>query len=90
MLVAVMCEDKAGSIDLRRASREAHLAYLDETGVVAQAGPLLDSSGEMCGSLLMLEVDSVQAAEVWAAQDPYAQAGLFGRTTIRAWNRVIG
>lgn len=90
MLVAVICEDKPGCLDLRRENRAAHLAYLDETGVVAQAGPLLGGDGEMCGSLLILDVADVGAAGAWAARDPYALAGLFERTTIRAWTRVIG
>jgi len=29
----------------------AHLTYIEATGVVQQAGPLLDEAGEMCGSL---------------------------------------
>ena len=90
MLIAVICDDKPGSIDLRRANREAHLAYLDETGVVAQAGPFLDAAGEMCGSLLILDLPDLAAARAWAARDPYALAGLFARTEIRAWKRVIG
>lgn len=38
MLVAVICTDKPGAIETRKANREAHLAYIKDTGVVAQAG----------------------------------------------------
>ena len=57
---------------------------------MAQAGALLDGDGEMCGSLLILDVADRAAADAWAADDPYAKAGLFSDVTIKPWNRVIG
>lgn len=90
MLFALMAFDKSGALDLRKDNRQAHLDYIGATGVVRQAGPLLDTKGEMCGSLLILEVDSLAAAQAWAKNDPYAKAGVFERVDIRQWNRVIG
>lgn len=90
MLFALICDDKPGALEIRKATRDAHLDYIRSTGVVAQAGPFLDDEGVMCGSLLILDVPDRTAAEGWAAGDPYARAGLFGRVEIRAWNRVIG
>ncbi|WP_296764414.1 YciI family protein [Sediminimonas sp.] len=90
MLYALIARDKAGALDVRKANREAHLAYIDETGVVAQAGPLLDDDGGMIGSLVILDVADMDAAQAWAAQDPYARAGLFESVEIVAWKKVIG
>ncbi|MEC9102231.1 MAG: YciI family protein [Pseudomonadota bacterium] len=90
MLVALMAHDKPGALDVRKANRDAHLAYIKDTGVVAQAGPFLDADGQMCGSLVILDVEDMAAAEAWAAGDPYAKAGLFSSVTLKAWNRVIG
>ncbi|SMR82587.1 hypothetical protein SAMN04488030_2940 [Aliiroseovarius halocynthiae] len=90
MLVAVICTDKAGAIETRKANRDAHLAYIKETGVVAQAGPFLDADGMMCGSLLVLDVDDMAAAQAWADGDPYAKAGLFADVRIEQWIRVVG
>ena len=90
MLVAVICTDKPGAIETRKANRDAHLAYIKDTGVVAQAGPFLDADGMMCGSLLVLEVDDMAAAQAWADGDPYAKAGLFADVRIEQWNRVVG
>jgi uncharacterized protein YciI len=90
MLIALMARDKAGALQTRLDNREAHIAYLKETGVVAQAGPLLDDNGDMCGSLVILDVDDMAAAQAWAAADPYAKAGLFETATLTHWNRVIG
>lgn len=90
MLYVLICSDRPGSAETRRANREAHLAYIRETGVVAEAGPFLDAAGEMVGSLIVLDVDTRAAAEDWAANDPYARAGLFEKVEIRAWKKVIG
>ena len=90
MLVALIAKDKAGALSVRQENRPAHVEYLKSTGVVAQAGPLLDDAGDMCGSTLILELRDMSAAQDWAANDPYAKAGLFDSVRINAWNRVIG
>lgn len=90
MFYALIANDKPGAFEIRKANRDAHLAYIKETGVVAQAGPLLDAEGQMCGSLVILDVADQAAADQWAAGDPYAKAGLFSDVTIKPWNRVIG
>jgi uncharacterized protein len=90
MLFALICDDRAEALEVRKANRAAHLDYIRGTGVVAQAGPLLDAEGEMNGSLVILDVPDRAAAEAWAAGDPYAAAGLFKQVAIRPWNRVVG
>ncbi len=90
MLYAIICIDKPGAIETRKANRDAHLAHIKGAdGAIVQAGPFLDEAGEMCGSLLIYEGDS-EGAEAWAAADPYAKAGLFERVEIRPWKRVVG
>ncbi len=90
MRVALICLDKPGHLEMRKANREAHLAYLAETGVVEMAGPFLDAEGGMCGSLLVLDVSDLAVAQDWAANDPYAKAGLFASVDVREWKKVIG
>lgn len=90
MLIALYTHDKSGALQTRKDNRDAHLAYINDTGVVAQAGPLLDAQGEMCGSLVILDVEDMAAAEAWAANDPYAKAGLFESVELTAWKKVIG
>jgi len=89
MLIALIARDTPGALNIRKANREAHLAYIKETGVVAQAGPLLDDAGEMIGSLVILEVQDMAAAQVWADNDPYAKAGLFDSVELIEWKKVI-
>jgi uncharacterized protein YciI len=89
MLVALFAKDKAGALQVRKDNREAHLGYIKDTGVVAQAGPLI-VDGDMAGSLVILEVEDMAAAEAWAANDPYAKAGLFASVELVEWKKVIG
>lgn len=90
MRFALMTKDKPGALQVRMDNREAHLAYIAETGVVEMAGPVLDDDGQMCGSLVVLDVVDMAAAQAWAADDPYAKAGLFSDVSLRAWKKVIG
>ena len=89
MLIALIAKDKPDHLDTRKANRDDHLAYIKSTGVVAQAGPLLDSDGQMCGSLVVLDVADMAAAQHWADNDPYAKAGLFASVELIQWNKVI-
>lgn len=89
MLIALIARDKAGALDTRKANREAHLAYIDATGIVEQAGPLLDADDQMIGSLVVLDVDDMQQAQNWADNDPYAKAGLFQSVELIPWKRVV-
>lgn len=86
---AVICRDKPGALPVRMENRAAHLAYVEETGAVFIGGPLLED-GQMAGSMLVLDVADMAAAQDWAANDPYAKAGLFGSVTINEWKKVIG
>jgi uncharacterized protein YciI len=89
MRVALICIDKTGALQTRLDNRAAHLAHIGSSGVVEMAGPFLQD-GAMIGSLIILDVADMAAAEDWAANDPYAKAGLFQSVTLREWKKVIG
>ena len=90
MLIALIARDKPDALTIRMDNRAAHLAYIDQTDVVAQAGPLLDDAGEMIGSLIVMDVESKAQAQDWADADPYARAGLFESVDLIVWKKVIG
>ena len=90
MRFAIITKDKVGALQLRLNNREAHLAYIKETGVVEMAGPFLNQLGEMHGSMIILDVADFAAAQAWADNDPYAKAGLFEKVRIEEWKKVIG
>lgn len=89
MRFAVICRDKPGHLEVRLANRAAHLAYIEATGIVEMAGPFLED-GQMCGSLLVLQAESLGDAQAWVAGDPYGKAGLFESVTVTEWKKVIG
>lgn len=90
MRVVLKAKDKAGALQTRLDNRDAHVAYLKASDHVEMAGPLLDDAGDMCGSLIILEVDDMAQAQAFVDGDPYGKAGLFESVTLDAWNKVIG
>ena len=90
MRIALITRDKAGAVQTRLDNRDAHLAYIEETGVVEMAGPLIDADGTMTGSLIIMNVENMTAAQAWAENDPYAKAGLFEKVRLEEWKKVIG
>ncbi|MCY0092755.1 YciI family protein [Hoeflea ulvae] len=93
MFYALICKDKPGSLDLRIATRPPHVEYLksmEAKGVLKMAGPLLGDDEKPIGSMLVISVADRAEAEAFAAGDPYAVAGLFASTEIRAFNWTFG
>lgn len=90
MRVALICIDKPRALQIRADTRAAHLAHIAETGVVEMAGPFLNTDGQMTGSLIILNVETLAQAQDWATSDPYSKAGLFQTVTISEWKKVVG
>ena len=90
-LFTLMCFDKPNALDLRMATREAHLAYVRENlAMVKLAGPMLDAEDGMAGSLFVIEAADRAAVEAFNAADPYQKAGVFGQVEIRGFRATIG
>lgn len=98
MYYAILCEDVENSLPLRKRAREAHLARLQtlvEDGRLLAAGPhpALDTEepgdAGFTGSLIIAEFDSLEAATAWADADPYVDAGVFTRVTVKPYKRVL-
>lgn len=90
-LFVMFCADKPGALDLRMATREAHLAYMrDKASMVKVGGPMLDDKGDMAGSLLIVEAPDHAGAVALNANDPYTLAGLWERVDIKAFKATVG
>ena len=90
-LFTLTARDKPDSFDLRAATREAHLAWLAAAGArVKLGGPWMDAQGRSIGSLLIVEAGNLAAAQAFAAEDPYAHAGLFAEAQVTPWRLVVG
>jgi uncharacterized protein YciI len=90
MRVALICQDKPGALQIRLDNRAAHLDHIQKTGVVELAGPFLNEDGQMTGSMIVLNVETMAQAQDWAANDPYAKAGLFQSVSLSEWKKVVG
>lgn len=93
MKFIIYTEDKPDSLSIRKANRDAHLAFLrsDDAPVkLLTAGPWLDDEEVMRGSILIVEAEDKTTVESWLAEDPYRAAGLTGKTMIKAFIWAIG
>ena len=90
-LFVLICHDRPGALEVRMATREAHLAYVrGHTLPIKIAGPILDANDAMAGSILVFDADNQAQVEAFADQDPYALAGLFERREILPWKISLG
>jgi len=90
-LFVLTCLDKPNALDVRMGAREAHLAYVRERlDQVKLGGPFLSESGDMVGSLLILDVADRAAAEAFNTSDPYTKAGLWQSVEIRPFRATVG
>lgn len=98
MLYAIIAEDLAGSLAKRLEARPAHLERLKALQgegrlVLAGPHPAIDAqdpgSAGFTGSLIVAEFASREAAIAWAADDPYAVAGVYARVTVKPFKRVL-
>lgn len=90
--------DGEGVLDRRMVARPKHLARLTalaEAGRLLLAGPCPAIDAEdpgpagFSGSLVVAEFESLEAARAWADSDPYVAAGVYARTEVRAFKRVL-
>ena len=86
----LIATDKPNALELRMATRQAHLDYVRGSSLVKIGGPMLNDAGEMAGSMLVLEAEDLAAAQAFAAADPYAVAGLFEKVELRPFKLTLG
>ena len=98
MLYAIISEDVADSLEKRLSVRPAHLKRLQElqdAGRLILAGPhpSIDSdnpgSAGFTGSLVVAEFDSLNDAQQWANADPYIDAGVYAKVTVKPFKKVF-
>ncbi len=98
MLYAIISEDIENSLEKRMAARPDHikrLQALQNSGRLVLAGPhpAIDSenAGEagFSGSLIVAEFNSLQDARDWADSDPYIEAGVYAKITVKPFKKVF-
>jgi uncharacterized protein YciI len=89
----IVSDDDPARDELRRDEKlmAAHVAWEGSMrDRVLAAGSLRSDDGETpTGSLLILDVETREEAEVLFRADPFTQAGLRTNVQMRRWNRYI-
>ncbi|MES0491026.1 MAG: YciI family protein [Leptospirales bacterium] len=88
MLFAIIGTDSEDSKEKRVIHREAHLAnlkILKKEGKLFLAGPFTDTTG----SLIIIDVDSLEEAENFIQNDPYVMHGVFHSYQIKPFKKVF-
>ena len=88
----INARDKAGALDVRMANRPDHLEWAKaHADRILMAGPVFADDGEtFAGSTFVVVFDTLNEAKAWAAEDPYAKAGLFETVEIRPFRWLLG
>ncbi len=98
MLYAILSEDHPNSLEKRKLARPRHLARLEDLTnqgrlVLAGPHPAIDSPDPgpagFSGSLVVAEFEDLEAAQAWADTDPYVEAGIYARVTIKPFKQVL-
>jgi uncharacterized protein YciI len=98
VLYAIFGEDIEDSLEKRISARPAHLKRLQELldeGRLVLAGPHpaidADNPGDagFTGSLVVAEFDNLQAAQQWANADPYNDAGVYDKVSVKPFKKVF-
>lgn len=98
MLYAISGTDVPDSLALRKQVREQHLARLQalrNQGRLVLAGPYpaIDcnepGAAGFSGSLIVAEFESLEDAKAWADADPYTEAGVYAKVSVKAFKQVL-
>lgn len=98
MWYSVSSQDVENSLEKRLAARPAHLARLEtlkNQGRLLLAGPhpAIDTENPgdagFTGSLVIAEFNSLDDAQAWADEDPYIEAGVYEKVTVKPFKKVL-
>ncbi|NOZ53525.1 MAG: YciI family protein [Gammaproteobacteria bacterium] len=98
MLYAIISLDVENSLEKRRPVREAHIERLNKLnaeGRLELAGPhpAIDNenpgSAGFTGSLIVAQFNSLEDAKHWAESDPYIEAGVYQKVTVKPFKKVL-
>jgi len=98
MLYVIIGEDNDNTLEKRMQARPQHLERLNalkEQGRMLLAGPFpaIDSPDPgpagFTGSMIVAEFESLGAAQEWANADPYLEAGVYRRVSVKPFKKVL-
>ena len=98
MYYSIIGIDNDNSLEKRLSVRPAHLERLQallNAGrlLVAGPNPAIDNEDPgpngFTGSIIIAEFESLEAAQQWADEDPYIDAGVYESVTVKPFKKVL-
>jgi uncharacterized protein YciI len=95
MQFLVIARDGAdeGALERRQQTRPAHLAGIGplvESGNVLVGGAILSATGDMVGSMLLVEFPGKEDVDAWLARDAYVTDGVWQEIEVRPFRTAVG
>ncbi len=98
MLYVIISEDIENSLEKRLSVRPAHVERLQQLKaegrlILAGPHPAVDNedpgTNGFTGSLIVAEFESLEVAQLWADADPYINAGVYKKVTVKPFKKVL-
>ena len=98
MLYAIISQDVDNSLEKRLSARSAHVERLKDLTnegrlILAGPHPAIDNedpgTNGFTGSLIVAEFDSLESAQQWADADPYIEAGVYKKVSVKPFKKVL-
>jgi uncharacterized protein len=86
------CRGRPGTEALAEALAEAHRSFMDRyaEAMLARGPTLTPDRATWTGSMHMVDLPDAQAARVFAFQEPFYRAGVYGQVLVRRWRNALG
>ena len=86
------CRDKAGTGVIRKQLVETHWSFMNAyASKMSARGPTVEEDGvTQTGSMHIVDLPDVDAARVFAYEEPYYKAGVFDEVIVRRWQNELG
>jgi uncharacterized protein YciI len=82
-----------GALERRQRTRPTHLDSIQplvDSGNVLVGGAMLSGTGDMVGSMLLVEFPDRADVDVWLAQDPYVTGGVWQEVEVHPFRTAVG
>jgi len=82
-----------GALERRQQTRPTHLegiGPLVEKGNVLVGGAILNDTGDMVGSMLLVEFPDRDGVDAWLSRDPYVTDGVWQDIDVHPFRTAVG
>jgi hypothetical protein len=86
------CRGRPGTEALLEEFAEAHWSFMDRYAeqMIARGPTLTPDRTTWTGSMHMVDLPDAQATRVFAFQEPFYRAGVYGEVLVRRWRNALG